>query len=68
MNPEDLLLLVTRAMPFGKHQGKPLGQVPRDYVQWLLSSGALDKPDNQQLREAFDALGFLAAQPQATLL
>lgn len=21
MNPEDLLLLVTRAMPFGKHKG-----------------------------------------------
>lgn len=23
-------------MPFGKHRGKPLGEVPADYLVWLL--------------------------------
>lgn len=36
-------------MPFGKHAGKPLSALPRDYVQWLASSGALDKPENKEL-------------------
>lgn len=44
-------------MPFGKHQGKPLKQVPRDYVQWLAGSGAFDKAENQELKNAFLALG-----------
>lgn len=38
-------------MPFGKHQGKPLSELPRDYVQWLAGNGALDKPENKDLRE-----------------
>jgi DNA polymerase-3 subunit epsilon len=46
-------------MPFGKHQGKPLSEVPRDYVAWLASSGAFDKPDNSQLRDSFEKLGLL---------
>ncbi len=43
-------------MPFGKHQGKPLSEVPKDYVTWLASSGAFDKPDNQELKKAFENL------------
>ena len=31
-------------MPFGKHQGKPLAEVPPDYVRWLLSQPDVD-PD-----------------------
>lgn len=58
----DLLLkkpkLNTR-MPFGKHQGKPLSEVPRDYVKWLLESGAFDRPDNHSLKDSFEKLGFL---------
>lgn len=46
-------------MPFGKHQGQPLGQLPRTYVQWLASSGALDKPENQELKASFKQLGLL---------
>jgi DNA polymerase-3 subunit epsilon len=48
------------SMPFGKHQGKPLDKVPKDYVQWLEGSGALAKNENQELRTAFEKLGFLA--------
>lgn len=37
-------------MPFGKHQGKPLKDVPKDYIKWLQTSGAFDKPENQDLK------------------
>lgn len=47
-------------MPFGKHQGQPLAQVPKNYVKWLSESGALDKEENKQLREIFLEIGLLA--------
>lgn len=47
-------------MPFGKHQGRPLDQIPADYIAWLKDKGALDKDENKQLREAFQQLGLLA--------
>jgi DNA polymerase-3 subunit epsilon len=50
-------------MPFGKYQGKALDQVPKDYVQWLAKSGALDKNENQQLKAAFEKIGFLSTVP-----
>jgi DNA polymerase-3 subunit epsilon len=46
-------------MPFGKHQGKLLAEVPKDYVSWLASSGAFDKTENQELKENFVKLGLL---------
>lgn len=48
-------------MPFGKHQGKPLASLPRDYVEWLAGSGALDKPDNLELRSSLVKVGLLKA-------
>jgi len=31
-------------MPFGKHKGKPMGEVPKDYLKWLLGQdGFADK-------------------------
>jgi DNA polymerase III subunit epsilon len=61
---EKVLELLTRPqilsrMPFGKHQGKLLAEVPKDYVSWLASSGALDKAENQELKENFKKLGLL---------
>jgi len=50
---------VLRHMPFGKHRGKPLKETPPDYVRWLHENGALDKPDNQELKDAFKELGML---------
>ncbi len=47
-------------MPFGKHQGKPISQVPKDYVRWLKENGALDKPQNRELCEAFEQSGLLS--------
>lgn len=47
-------------MPFGKHQGTPLSKVPSSYIKWLNENGALDKPENQQLKASFEKLGLLA--------
>lgn len=48
-------------MPFGKHQGKSLSEVPKDYVAWLSQSGAFDKPENKELKDCFEKLGLLVA-------
>lgn len=47
-------------MPFGKHQGTPLSQIPKSYVKWLSQSGAFDKPDNKDLFLSFEKLGFFS--------
>lgn len=50
---------VISRMPFGKHQGKPLEEVPRSYITWLASSGAFNKPENKELKQSFEKLGIL---------
>jgi len=50
----------TMQMPFGKYKGRPLRDVPKSYVSWLLDNGALDKPENETLKEGFSELGFIA--------
>lgn len=49
---------ITR-MPFGKHQGKPLSEVPKNYLSWLLSSGALEKADNAMLKNTLQELNLI---------
>lgn len=49
---------VLSKMPFGKHQGTPLSQIPKSYIKWLAQSGAFDKPDNKELYQSFEKLGF----------
>jgi uncharacterized protein (DUF3820 family) len=39
MNPEDLLKLVTMEMPFGKHKGKLLADLPGNYLGWFAREG-----------------------------
>ncbi len=46
-------------MPFGKHQGKPLSEIPPDYIRWLAKSGAFDKSENKALKEQCENLGLL---------
>jgi DNA polymerase-3 subunit epsilon len=65
LSMEKVLALLTQTpqilrMPFGKHAGKPLSEIPKDYVQWLAKNGALDKNENSILREAFEKLGMLS--------
>ena len=39
MNPEDLQKLVTMKMPFGKHQGTVLADLPGNYLNWFARVG-----------------------------
>ena len=39
MKPEDLELLVTRAMPFGKHKGRLVADLPGNYLNWFAREG-----------------------------
>jgi len=48
-------------MPFGKHAGKPLSEIPKDYIRWLAENGALDKKENSSLKEGFLQLGLLSS-------
>lgn len=39
MQPQDLQKLVTTPMPFGKHQGKLLADLPGNYLNWFAREG-----------------------------
>lgn len=39
MKPEDLELLVTREMPFGKHAGRLIADLPGNYLNWFAREG-----------------------------
>lgn len=39
MKPEDLHLLLTREMPFGKYKGKLIADLPGHYLNWFAREG-----------------------------
>ena len=39
MKPEDLELLVTRQMPFGKYKGRLIADLPGNYLAWFARKG-----------------------------
>lgn len=39
MNPEDLLLLITRTMPFGKYKDRLIADLPGHYLNWFAREG-----------------------------
>ncbi len=39
MKPEDLLLLVTRQMPYGKFKGRLIADLPGPYLNWFAREG-----------------------------
>ena len=39
MNPEDLQKLVTMEMPYGKHKGTILADLPGNYLNWFAREG-----------------------------
>ena len=39
MNPEDLRLLLTLEMPFGKHKGTVIADLPGNYLNWFAREG-----------------------------
>ena len=40
MNPEDLQRLVTLQMPFGKHKGTLIADLPGNYLTWFAREGS----------------------------
>jgi len=39
MKPEDLELLVTRTMPYGKYKGRLIADLPGNYLNWFARVG-----------------------------
>ena len=39
MKPEDLPLLLSRQMPFGKYKGRRIADLPGDYLNWFAREG-----------------------------
>lgn len=39
MKPQDLQELVTRRMPFGKHKGCLIADLPGNYLRWFVRTG-----------------------------
>ncbi len=39
MNAEDLQLLVTYVMPYGKYKGRVLADLPGNYLAWFARKG-----------------------------
>jgi hypothetical protein len=39
MKPDDLLLLLTREMPYGKYEGRKLADLPGYYLGWIAREG-----------------------------
>lgn len=42
MNAEDLQLLVTRTMPYGKYKGRLIADLPGQYLNWFAREGFPD--------------------------
>lgn len=39
MDTESLLSLITTAMPFGKHKGRLIADLPGNYLNWFAREG-----------------------------
>lgn len=39
VSPQDLLLLLSREMPFGKYQGRRIANLPGAYLNWSARKG-----------------------------
>ena len=39
MNPQDLLLLVSTRMPFGKYKDRLIADLPGHYLNWFARTG-----------------------------
>lgn len=48
-------------MPFGKHKGKFLKDLPEDYIRWLHTNGGLDKKETKWIKDYLIKCGKLSA-------
>ena len=42
MHPQDLELLVTRSMPYGRYKGRLIADLPGNYLNWFARQGFPD--------------------------
>ncbi len=67
MHPEDLELLLTRVMPFGKYKGHVIADLPGNYLNWFAREGfpkgeigrllaLMQEMDHNDLRSLLDPL------------
>jgi len=71
MKPDDLHLLLTREMPFGKYKGRVIADLPGHYLNWFAREGfppgeigrilALMQDDGCRARWAFSWSRVMAA-------
>lgn len=73
MRPEDLELLVSREMPFGKHKGRLIADLPGNYLNWFAREGfppgeigrllaLMQEIDHNGLKDILDPLRASAEQ------
>lgn len=76
MNPEDLLLLVTREMPYGKYKGRLIADLPGHYLNWFAREGfpkgeigrllaLMQEIDHNGLKPLLEPLRQKRCRPQA---
>lgn len=46
----------TDAMPFGKHKGVPMQDVPASYLRWLKDEGCSDERVANYIHNSWDAI------------
>ena len=51
-------------MPFGKYLGKPIQELPDDYLNWILENLELRRPLRVALETEFERRGEIERQPQ----
>lgn len=60
LRKDPVIAAKLQAMPFGKHQGVAFEKVPKNYLRWLKSSGALEKGENSALKARLIELNLLS--------
>lgn len=76
MNPDDLLKLLSTEMPFGKHRGTRIADLPGNYLAWFAREGfpkgeigrllaLMQEMDHNGLRDLLTPLRGATAQRRA---
>jgi uncharacterized protein len=77
MNAEQLQLLVTRSMPYGKYKGRLIADLPGHYLNWFAREGfppgqlggllaLMHELDHNGLSSLLDPLRKASARPDHT--
>jgi uncharacterized protein (DUF3820 family) len=56
MKPEDLMKLVNTPMPYGKHKGMLIADLPGNYLNWFAREGFPQEIDHNGLSDLLKPL------------